>query len=172
MQEEVGDFAEQLISEAFVGELAHDQSEHPKPIREKLLQDYARFDPVTYTPAGSGHVLHQIETEYSQSVGVGNAVLRAPGLAGAETRFLECLRMAEEEWNLLGRESAVATKFVQLLRRAATILVKRSVGYASDIMRMRRNWRSFQRRSEARRSWRSSRNRCDRSSGRMGSGST
>lgn len=128
MQEEVGDFAEQPVSEAFVGELAHDPSEHPKPIREKLLQDYARFDPAIYTPGASGHVLHQIETEYSQSVAVGNGVMRTPALAVAETRFLECLRMAEEEWNLLGRESAVATKFVQLLRRAATILVKRSVG--------------------------------------------
>ncbi len=128
LQDEVSDFVEQPASEAFVGELALDSGKHPKPIREKLLLEYARFDPATYTPGNSAHVLHQVETEYSQSVAVGNGVPRTPSLAAVEARFLECLKIAEEEWDLLSRESAAATKFVHLLRRAGSIMVKRSVG--------------------------------------------
>lgn len=116
------------MSEAFIDELAHDPSEPPKPIREKLLHEYARFDPAVYTPGNPVHVLHQIETEYSQSVGVGNGVGRTPALTRAEWRFLECLGEAEKEWDLLGRESAIATRFAHFLRRAASIVVKRSVG--------------------------------------------
>jgi hypothetical protein len=128
LEKEVDNFADQPFSEAFIQELADDPGAHPKPIREKLLKEYARFDPATYTPASADHVLHKVETEYSQSVAVGNDVPRDPGLSAAESRFLECLALAEQEWDLLGRESSAATKFVHLLRRAACILVKRSLG--------------------------------------------
>lgn len=128
LESQVQDFVDEPFSEAFVQELGHDSGMHPKPIREKLLNDYARFDPAAYTPASSAHVLHQVETEYSQSIVVGNDVPRDPTLAASELRYLECLQEAEGEWDLLSRDSAVATKFVHLLRRTACILVKRSVG--------------------------------------------
>lgn len=127
LQEDVGDFSEQPVSEAVIGELAQDQGNHPKPIRDKLLQEYARFDPAIYTPGDIAHILYRVETEYSQSVEIGNRVPRLPQLATAELRFLECLKEAEEEWDLLGRKSAVATKFVHLLRRVASIVAKRSL---------------------------------------------
>lgn len=128
LESQIQHFVNEPFSEAFVQELGYDPGKHPKPIREKLLKDYVRFDPAAYTPASTTHVLHQIETEYSQSVVVGNDVPRDPALAAPEVRYLECLKEAEGEWDLLGRDSAVATKFVHLLRRVACILVKRSVG--------------------------------------------
>lgn len=128
LEEEPGGFADEPITEAVVAELSVEPGDHPKPIREKLLMEYGRFDPTAYTPTSLTHVLHKIETEYSQSVKVGNSVLRTPDLARAEKRFLECLRLAEEEWDLLGRESARAARLVHLLRRAASIVVKQSVG--------------------------------------------
>jgi hypothetical protein len=121
-------FAEQPFSKEFVQKLGHDSGNHPKPIREKLINHYSRFDPATYSPSSSVHVLYQVETQYSQSIDVGNDVPRIPALALCERRYLECLKEAEKEWDLLGRDSSVALAFVHLLRRAACILVKRSMG--------------------------------------------
>jgi hypothetical protein len=128
LKDQVTCWSGQLFSEAIIDEIGEDSGKHPKPIRAMLLNEYARFDPATYTPASSTHVLHEVETEYSQSVSVGKNVPRHPALAAAELRFLECLEEAEEEWNLLGRDSAIATKFVHIIRRLACILVKRSLG--------------------------------------------
>jgi hypothetical protein len=120
--------AEEPFSEAFVEELRDEPAQHSKPIRAKLLKDYAKFDPAAYTPIEPDNVLYRIESEYSQSVGVGNDVARDPPLAATESRYLDCLKEAEAEWDLLRRDSAIATNFVHVLRRAACILVKRSVG--------------------------------------------
>jgi hypothetical protein len=124
---DVGNFAERPFSEAFIQEIGYEAGKHTKPIREKLLKEYARLDPATYSPASADHVLHKVETEYSQSVPLGNGVPRNPPLTMAEQRFLQCLEHAESEWDLLGRDSAVATRFVHLLRAAASIVVKRSL---------------------------------------------
>lgn len=100
-----------------------------KPIRETLTRDYLRLDPATSTPRDPVHALRSIEDAFCQSVEQGRSELRRQVTpARAEDALLEHFEMAEEEWNLLGRESATAVAAVCLLRKIAGMIAKRSAG--------------------------------------------
>ncbi len=101
-----------------------------KHIRDYLLLEYSTLDPAIATPLKSTHILRSIEDDYSQSTELGNADPRTQNLALVERNLLWFIERAEAEWDRLGRASVIAAKFSQLLRRLATILVKRSVGVA------------------------------------------
>lgn len=100
-----------------------------KPIRETLIRDYARLDPAISTPADPVHPLRRVEDAFCQSVEQGRAELQqcvAPSTA--EGLLLGLLEKAEQEWDVLGRESASAFAAVCLIRKVASMLAKRSLG--------------------------------------------
>jgi hypothetical protein len=99
-----------------------------KPIRTKLAKEYARLDPAVHSPALASHPLRVIEDHFSQSVELGKSVGWQPALTKVEQLLLEILDRAEHEWDLLGRDTRRASSAVQMLRRIAALLVKRSVG--------------------------------------------
>lgn len=100
-----------------------------KPIREILQRDYARLDPSLSTPEDPGHVLRAVEDAFCQSVAQGAADSRqhvVPSLA--EQLAYAALERAEDEWDVLGRESAAAATAVCFIRKAGAVLAKRSIG--------------------------------------------
>ncbi len=104
------------------------QGESTKPIREIIARDYARLDPATSTPRDPGHPIRLIEDAFCQSVEQGRTATRQHGPATAEDSLLDVFEKAEREWDLLGRESAVAVAAVCLLRNIAGMIAKRSTG--------------------------------------------
>lgn len=102
-----------------------------KPIREMLAHDYRRLDPANYTPVDPTHPLRAIEDAFCQSVAQGYAKAQPSLPSAIEALLFDLLGKAEEEWNLLGRESALANSSVCLLRKLAAIFAKRSVGVRS-----------------------------------------
>lgn len=104
------------------------QAESTKPIREIVARDYARLDPATFTPPDPGHPIRLIEDAFCQSVEQGRAATQRHGPAAAEDCLLDVFEKAEREWDLLGRESAVAVAAVSLLRNLAGMIAKRSTG--------------------------------------------
>lgn len=102
--------------------------ESAKPIREIIARDYARLDPATFTPPDPGHPIRLIEDAFCQSVEQGRAATQQHGPAAAEDSVLDVFEKAEREWDLLGRESAVAVVAVCLVRNLAGMIAKRSVG--------------------------------------------
>jgi hypothetical protein len=104
------------------------QGESTKPIREIVARDYARLDPATFTPPDPGHPIRLIEDAFCQSVEQGRFAAMQLGLATAEDLLLAVFERAEGEWDLLGRESAVAVAAVCLLRNIAGMMAKRSAG--------------------------------------------
>jgi hypothetical protein len=99
-----------------------------KPIREIIARDYSRLDPATFTPSDPGHPIRLIEDAFCQSVEQGRTAARQPAPSSTEDLLLDVLERAEREWNLLGRESALAVAAVCLLRNLSGMIVKRSVG--------------------------------------------
>jgi len=99
-----------------------------KPIRDTLERDYSRLDPAIYTPQDPGHALRLIEDSFCQSVEQGRSALQLATPCPSEDRLLALLEKAEEEWNLLGRDSATAVLAVCLLRKIAGMIAKRSTG--------------------------------------------
>jgi hypothetical protein len=100
-----------------------------KSIREMLARDYSRLDPANTTPSEPTHPLRLIEDAFCQSVEQGRtAANQSPPLSPVEDRLLTIFEKAEGEWDLLGRESAVAVAAVCLLRKLAAMLTKRSIG--------------------------------------------
>jgi hypothetical protein len=99
-----------------------------KPIRETLSRDYLPLDPAATTPADPGHTLRLIEDAFCQSVEQGRTALQQANPSPAEDLLFGLLQRAEEEWDLLGRESAVAIVAVCLLRKIAGVIAKRSAG--------------------------------------------
>ena len=105
------------------------EGESTKPIREIITREYARLDPATFTPSESGHPLRTIEDAFCQSVEQGRSAARQQlGPANAEDLLLGVFEKAESEWDLLGRESAVAIAAVCLVRNLAGMMTKRSAG--------------------------------------------
>jgi len=99
-----------------------------KPIRETLARDYTRLDPASSTPVDAWHPLRVIEDSFSQSVEQGRSSLQLAPPSASEDRLFALLEKAEAEWNLLGRDSAVAVSAVCLLRKFAAMIAKRSTG--------------------------------------------
>lgn len=99
-----------------------------KPIRDTLARDYLRLDPATSTPPEPGHVLRLIEDAFCQSVEQGRSAVQQAAPAASENLLLSLLEEAEQEWDLLGRESATAIAAVCLLRKIASMIAKRSAG--------------------------------------------
>ncbi len=100
-----------------------------KPIRETLQRDYGRLDPALSSPENPAHALRRIEDAFCQSVAQGLAELRQHATSSqAESLAYDFLERAEEEWDVLGRDSASASAAVCFVRKAAAILAKRSVG--------------------------------------------
>ncbi len=108
--------------------LAIEDPASQKRIREILLQLYGPLDPALLTPTTAQHTLKQVEDEYSQSIELGNITPRTPTLAPIEAVVLDELDKAEREWDLLGRNAAQAARAVYILKRQASIMVKRSIG--------------------------------------------
>jgi hypothetical protein len=107
---------------------SQEHRESTKPIREIIARDYARLDPAVFTPPDPGHPIRLIEDAFCQSVEQGRAAARQPAPSLAEDMLLDLFERAEREWNLLGRESAVAIAAVCLLRNLAAMIAKRSIG--------------------------------------------
>jgi hypothetical protein len=99
-----------------------------KPIRDALVRDYARLDPATYTPVEPSHPLRLIEEAYCQSVEQGRASVTQPAFTPIESLLMDTFDKAEQEWNLLGRDSTTATAAVCVLRKLACMFAKRTVG--------------------------------------------
>jgi hypothetical protein len=117
-----------LTQRLVIGLAALDNHASSKPIRDTLSRDYLRLDPATYTPADPGHAIRVIEDAFCQSVEQGRAAFLPSAPAGAEDLLLAQLEKAEEEWDLLGRESATAIAAVCLIRKIAGMIAKRSAG--------------------------------------------
>jgi len=98
-------------------------------IRE-LLGILAQWvDPALASPRERTHPLARIEDAYSQSVALGNTSWPAGELMSEiEQRFLSSAEEAENEWDLLGRESGQVMRALRILRCACSVLAKRSVG--------------------------------------------
>lgn len=99
-----------------------------KPIRDTLSRDYPRLDPATYTPADPSHPLRVIEDAFCQSVEQGRSALQSSAPSAGEDMLLALFEKAEEEWDLLGRESATALAAVCLIRKIAGMIAKRTAG--------------------------------------------
>ncbi len=99
-----------------------------KPIRETLLRDYRRLDPAISTPPEPSHPLRMVEDAFCQSVEQGRGSMQQVSASRAEELLLGLLEKAEQEWDLLGRESASAAAAVCLIRKVAGIVAKRSMG--------------------------------------------
>ena len=125
---EVSDWSVQPVSKALVDELVKYERGSLPSIRQLLLRDYAALDPALWTPPDVSHPLYAIEMEYNQSVAQGNAHVFQMGMAPVEARFLAVIATAESEWDLTDRNAAQALHMLQLLRRLASIIAKRSVG--------------------------------------------
>lgn len=104
------------------------QGASAKPIRETLLRDYLRLDPAVSTPPDPGHPMRALEDAFCQSVEQGRAAIQQASPSRAEELLLGLFEKAEQEWDLLGRESASASAAVCLIRKVAGMVAKRSVG--------------------------------------------
>lgn len=102
-----------------------------KPIRDVLARDYLRLDPAVYTPSDPAHPLRLIEDAFCQSVEQGRSVVQASAPSVLEDRLFALLEKAEQEWDVLGRESATAIAAVCLVRKITGMIAKRSVGLQS-----------------------------------------
>jgi hypothetical protein len=116
------------ITAAAVDGLRSKSASSVKPIREILVRGYARLDPAVYSPTDVTHPLRIIEDSFSQSIDLGSSTIPSPGLADSELLAINILKAAEAEWDLLGRDYSTAVATVCLLRKVASILVKRSIG--------------------------------------------
>jgi hypothetical protein len=119
---------QQLTHDLLSAFAARDSGASIKPIRETLARDYHRLDPAASTPAEPGHMLRLLEEAFCQSVEQGRSAAQQAGLAPSEDLLLAIVEKAEEEWDLLGRESAIAVNAVCVLRMIAGVLSKRSAG--------------------------------------------
>lgn len=126
--EQANTWLNQETSRAIVETLSLDETGSSKPIRDLLSSDYGRLDPASYTPTDPDHDLRKIENDYSQSVELGNDTVRRAGFAAVEDIMLGLMERAEAEWDMLGRDMAKASRVVHLLRRIASVIVKRTVG--------------------------------------------
>jgi len=99
-----------------------------KPIREMLAQDYSRLDPASYTDADTNSPLRLVEDAFCQSVAQGVALFGASAPSTIELAWCELLEKAEDEWDVLGMESASAVAAVRVLRRLGSAVAKRSEG--------------------------------------------
>lgn len=99
-----------------------------KPIREILARDYERLDPAASSPTDPSHLLRVLEDGFCQSIVQGRSASIQVVLSASEDLLLEALENAEAEWDLLGRESAVAVNAVCVLRMVAAMIAKRSAG--------------------------------------------
>jgi hypothetical protein len=99
-----------------------------KPVRVKLAKEVGRLDPALLSPPSSQHLLRIVEDDFSQSIELGKIENWQPNLTKSEHLLLDILEAAEREWDPLSRDSIRALRTVQFLRRAASILVKRSIG--------------------------------------------
>jgi hypothetical protein len=100
-----------------------------KSIRDTLANDYSRLDPASATPADPTHPIRSIEDAFCQSVEQGRtAADQTLQLSQVENLLLDVFEKAEGEWDLLGRDSAVAIAAVCLLRKLSSMLIKRSLG--------------------------------------------
>lgn len=126
--DETSDWSDQPVSEALVNELARHEIGTLPSIRQLLLRDYAALNPALWTPTDVSHPLYKIEMEYNQSVAQGNDQLPLTELAHSEARFLTLVTTAELEWDLTLRSAAQAMHILQLLRRFASAIAKRSMG--------------------------------------------
>lgn len=122
--------AGQELSKAILDILSSGERGSSKPIREMLLENYSHLDPAMFTPGNKHHVLREIEDDFSQSIEQGNDISKNYSFATVEKLFLECLQAAEQEWDqgLLGRKATQVAQIVSLLRRFASVIVKRSIG--------------------------------------------
>src|SRR5207237_1307807 len=89
---------------------------------------YSRLDPAVYSPSNESHPLRVVEDHFSQSVELGKSRAWQPTLTKIESLLLEILDRAEHDWDLLARDTRRASVAVQLIRRIAAMVVKRSVG--------------------------------------------
>ncbi len=87
------------------------------------------LDPAMLSPHEPSHALSILEDNYSQSVALGNTgwPTSVPRYR-AELTFLAMVEEAENEWDLLSRESALVSSVLRFLRNVASVLSKRSVG--------------------------------------------
>jgi hypothetical protein len=106
---------------------AHDNAS-TKPIREILTRDYFRLDPSSSTPPQPSHPMRAIEDAFCQSIEQGRGASQSAGISTLEELFLDTFEKSEQEWDLLGRESVGAHSAVALIRKTASIFVKRSFG--------------------------------------------
>lgn len=120
--------AQPLTQKLVTGLARIDDGASTKPIRDTLSRDYPRLDPATYTPADPSHLLRVIEDAFCQSVEQGRSALQSSAPSAGEDLLLGLLEKAEEEWDLLGRESATAIAAVCLIRKIAGMIAKRTAG--------------------------------------------
>ena len=123
---ELPEFDAQPLSDALLRELSSHVTTF-SAIRELVARDYSLLDPAIYTPLEITHPLYQAEMEYSQSVAQGNEQLPLAVVSSIESRYLALVER-ELEWDLLQRNAAEALEVVQLLRRHASTIAKRSQG--------------------------------------------
>jgi hypothetical protein len=120
--------AQPLTGELMNNLAATGEGASTKPIRETLVRDYVPLDPATSTPRDPVHPMRMVEDAFCQSVEQGRTELQQAALARAEDMLLSLLEKAEGEWDLLGRESAVASVAVCLIRKVAGMIAKRTFG--------------------------------------------
>jgi hypothetical protein len=116
------------ISREVISWTCDDGKGKSKPIRAKITKELGRLDPAILSPTVASHPLRMVEDHFSQSIELGKAENWQPQLTKAELLFLDIFDVAEHDWDPLSRDSVRAMRVVQLLRRTAAIVVKRSIG--------------------------------------------
>jgi hypothetical protein len=98
-------------------------------VRSILINKFFnRLDPATYTPYDPGHMLHKIESAYSQSVFQGNREY-AQQVGKLEQELLRLLERAEESLGVASdMEVKKASEVRGFLRQVACFQVKRHIG--------------------------------------------
>lgn len=115
-----------------------------QPIRAKIAEELARLDPAVLSPPSSTHPVRLVEDHFSQSIELGKAEVWQPKLTKSELLFLDIFDVAEHEWDPLSRDSVRALRAIQLLRRTAAILVKRSIGVRSGTHALEDSLREYE----------------------------
>jgi hypothetical protein len=99
-----------------------------KPIRETLARDYSLLDPAVAAPSDPAHPLRLVEDSFCQSIEQGRVAAQQPLPSRVEDSLLGIFEAAEGEWDVLGRESAIAIQAVCVLRKLAAMVTKRAIG--------------------------------------------
>ncbi|MCC7083668.1 MAG: ATP-binding protein [Pirellulales bacterium] len=121
----------EVLSQAFASALATTAVSHATQIRGDLATEYAILDPARSTPQDASDLLNECELAFSQSVRLGSSYAQGHELSALEIALLGILAEAEDEWSMQSRNVRQVSLIWSLLRKFASVVVKRSIAVRS-----------------------------------------